>query len=261
MDTDRAFIWFVYVSLAAAIVLMAVTVLSGDGDGPAGPGDAIEDGNGTADEAPSEPETPDDDADGVGDENRSTSDGDAADGNDTVIQDESDDPASVAVSANESEEDENATREMADVERIEELMIGHIDDLRREEFKPALDSIYMDELWSIAEYHTSQMVTDGFFASETPGGEEYAHRFHRFDPDCNRISNYRQAYEGIARIPYSPWTNSSDHVEPERRIAEQLVANLTAPYGTFTDKRYDDIGVDVQYDEATGSLVTTVAIC
>jgi uncharacterized protein YkwD len=272
VDADRAFVWFVYVSLAAAVVLMAVTLLSGDG--PTGPDDVGPDGppeNDTqTDGGDDEPAGPiqnetNETVDGTVDENVTGDDGGPVEnvsGNDTTVQDESDTSATVPVEPNASDSDEeNGTRAMADLERVEQAMIDEINERRTDQYKSPIDSIYLDELWSIAEYHTTQMVERDFFASETPEGETYSNRYHRFDPNCARIDNYRQAYEGIARVRYDPWTNSSAHIADEDAIVDGLVGNLTAPYGSLTDKRYDDVGVDVQYDGSTGYIVTTVAIC
>lgn len=219
----------------------------GAGDGSDGDADGTDDGDDT------------DDAGGTDDGGDTD---DAGDGTDSGTTDGGSDggaetDGAVVDDGNGSEED--VEHERPDVEAIQAGLVEAINDHREANYVPDLDSIYVDELWTIADEHTGDMVEHGYVGNEAPDGETSTDRFERHDPRCDRVNDYDDALALAVRINYSTVVSDPTH-DDTAGLVDRMMAEWRGDAGLLDDD-YDDVGVSVRHDNASDSLYGAVAAC
>lgn len=197
------------------------------------------------------------DVDGIGgDDGSDGDDGDAttdAGTNGSTVDDASTETEGTTVS------DEPVAHETVNTTTVEQGLVDAINDVRGEAFVSALDTIYEEELWTIADDHADDMVEHGYVGTVAPDGETNADRFDRHDPDCKRVDDYGDAAALAADLNYSTRVDSEWHDDAEGLVERVIERWRDDP--AVTDDTYDDMGVAVRHANATDRLYAAAAIC
>ena len=154
---------------------------------------------------------------------------------------------------------QNVSHESPDVDAIERGLVAGINDRRRSAFVPALDSIYVDELWTVADDMTRDMATDGYVGTTAPDGTTATDRFERYDPRCDRIDDYEDALALAARLNYSTVVGHPTHNDTGG-LVDRVLERWRDERG-LVDDDYDDLGVSVRHHNDSDALYAAAAAC
>jgi len=105
-----------------------------------------------------------------------------------------------------------------DEERTTELIHQRINEIRAERGLSPLN--HDGALAEVADYHSQDMLEDGYFAHDSPDGEEMSDRYERFGYDCRVATGGNRYMTGAENIFRLSGTTSST----EESVAEQTVA-------------------------------------